>query len=385
MRRQLPPDIFEKVAYLASLGRSHQDIVLQLGVSGATVTRMIDKALADGILRRLAPELKLDRKRKLEIARQLYGQDELLQKLSAISQRTMKHLEVLQVSSHETPLQTVSAAVAAYLLENTFRVAKFVALTWGASTRQIVHSIERAARMRKISSDRRVQFVQVCGDPQGAIENPSLRCSTLVAKLNAAINNSDSSPYTFSVSASIPGRFEGAQVKTIRDFIQEVGAYSKIFESKENGKQRLRFNVDVLLTSCGNGRATQDRWLTECAAVAGMDPNKLEQLTIGNIGGYWLPKEGLSPKDQSALERINQRWNGIVIEDIELIARNGGVVLLAVEAFKAETVFQLVERRLVSHLFISEPLATAMSAYIQSRQSRPARAVSVSAKAAGVS
>src|SRR5579883_3350513 len=146
MPRRLPPDILEKVAYLASVGRSHKDIGLQLGVSGATVSRTIEKALADGILRRFAPELKLDRKRKLEIARQLYGQDELFQKLSAVSRKTIKHLEVVHVLADEKPLDTVSAAVAAYLLEDKFRFATFVALTWGASTRQIVRSIEQAAR-----------------------------------------------------------------------------------------------------------------------------------------------------------------------------------------------------------------------------------------------
>jgi DNA-binding Lrp family transcriptional regulator len=371
MRRQLPQGALEKAAYLASIGRKQHEIADQLGISAATVNRLVRTAERKGILKVLAPELTIEPNRRRQIERDLQGRDALFQKLKVVSRNTLKQLDVLESTRLESPLVTVASAAANYVLEDVLQTAQFVAITWGASTREIVSAIERAAAKRRLPSDLRIQFVQVCGDPQGAIANPSLRCSTLVAKLNSAINNSDSSPYTFSMSASIPGRFTPKQVITIRDYIQEVGGYSKVFTSPKSGRQRLRLEIDVLVTSCGNGRSGEDRWLSECAKVAGIDEGRLERLTIGNIGGYWLPKQDLAPGELKILNKINSRWNGIVVEDIELIARNRGVVLLAAESYKAETVFRLVEHQLVSRLFISDVLEQALSSYINSRGGHP--------------
>ena len=79
---------------------------------------------------------------------------------------------------------------------------------------------------------------------------------------------------------------------------------------------------------------------------------------MGNIGGYWLPRKGLNKTQEELLKKINESWNGIVLEDIKLIARRRpGVILVAEQEHKAEIVVNLVKEKLVSVLLISDVLA----------------------------
>jgi len=358
MRRTLPKDAAYKAAYLASIGRSQKEIAGRLGVSAATANRLLERAVESGVLKPLNPVLKLPPNELRKIKNDLFGRDDLLQKLSALSNGTLQHLEVLESGAGRP--SAVAVAAAQYVLDDIVRAAKFIAVTWGATNRELVRCIEHAAHGREMNLKHTVHFVQVCGDPQLAISDPTLRCSTLVAKLNTAINGTETSPYTFSISASIPGRFTAEQVTIIRDFTHEVGGYSKIFVRTPQGLPQLAVKIDCLLTSCGNGRSGQDRWLSECAAIAGLPDRRLEELNGGNIGGYWLAKEGLSKADSRTLEDVNSRWIGIGVDDIKAIAQRGGVILLAAEPYKADTIYRLVRRQLVSHLFISSALERAL-------------------------
>jgi len=358
MPEDTAPELAEKAALLASRGEEQQAIARRLGVSPATVSRLIEKAVSKGYLRRSFPELLLTNERKRLVTRELEGRDDLFSRLGVLSDGTLKGLSV------EPDEASVHSAGARFLLEEVLSFARVIGVTWGRNIENFVDWVENINLKRPAVNRQNIDFVQVCGDPPGAIANPAQRSSTLVAKLNRTINGSDSAPYTFSMSASIPAKFDQATVPTIRDFIQEVGGYSKIFETT----QRLKIHVDVLLTSCGSGQIGLDRWLSECAAVAGVPEVELAALTSGNIGGYWLERTGLTRLELKKLARVNASWNGIVKEDIADIASRGSVILLAAEGGKADIILELVRRHLVTHLFLSAILADQLSTILATRK-----------------
>ena len=368
MPRKIPPkDAVEKAAYLASLGKMQKEIALILDVTPVTSHRLIMQAKEEGILKELTPELCLDEQRRREIEQTLFGRDVLYKKLANSSNQTLKGLEIFETIDTVSPLLSLASAASSLIVDDILSGVKFVAVTWGNTIREIVRSIENVTRKRTWppSSVNQLEFVQVCGDPQGAISEPSLRCSTLVSNLNTAFKDSPNSPYTFSISASIPRRFSSSEVKIIRDFIQEVGGYSNVFSLDQNSTPRLNVKIDRLLTSCSSGQRGDDRWLSECAKVAGIAEEKLEALTIGNIGGYWLPRQDLTKMDHSLLEDINARWNGIVLDDIKKIAQDGGVILVAAEEYKASIVLHLIQNGLVSRLLISTQLEARITELLQ--------------------
>ena len=358
MPRQLPPDILHLVAYLASQEPPipQKEIATQLMISPATVHRLIKEAHDNGILK-ATPTLQLPPERIAEISLRLTSHGELLKDLSSLSRQVVTFLQVVKPAPGQTLREAVAAVAARRIIMDMLPRSSTVAITWGAILRELVRQIEVLRIGHQPLASRSVDFVQVCGDPSGAIADPTLRSSTLVSKLSAAINHSDTSPYTFSVPAAIPARFKGSELNVIRDFIYENGGYAKIFQRDST----LLVSVDHLITSCGNGRAGQDRWLSECAGSAGIHDSELEELTVGNVGGFWLARPNLIKAQRERLDAVNARWTGIRLGDIRSIAIRGGVVLLAIEEHQAEIVLRLVEERLVSRLFLSNRLAERLS------------------------
>ncbi len=353
-RKQLPARTLEKVSLLASKGKRQTDIAKKLAISEPTVHRLLGLACKSKLLEFQPPQLNMSKGEQARLENEIYGRDALFAYLQNRSDGVLKHLAVFD--THAGGVSELATAGAGYIVERVFSHAKVVALTWGHTIRELVAAIRDHVSGRRAGNlyEHRLKFVQACGDPQAAVGNPSLRSSNLVATLSEVINGEAHSTYTFSMSASIPHFFKDEEVATIREFIRCIGGYSEIFDDR----QRLAIAVDTLITSCGIGRLNHDRWLTECAEVAGIPEQKLESLTVGNIGGYWLPRKGLNKTQEELLKKINESWNGIVLEDIKLIARRRpGVILVAEQEHKAEIVVNLVKEKLVSVLLISDVLA----------------------------
>jgi len=352
LRNQLPRESMEKAALLASRGKKQTEIATALGVSGATVHRLLGRACEAGILEPRAPLLKLPSRILARLESELVIREALLGELKPLSGDTLQQLKIFDTRNRDVP--HLPAAAAGHIVDHILPTARNVAVTWGQTIRELVSAICDRAQGRPDLRARGLEFLQGCGDPDAAVEDHSQRSASLVAMLNNVINGKQISRYTFSMSASIPSRFSDEEVRTIRKFIRGIGGYSSLFDER----QRLKVRVDTLITSCGNGQLDADPWLAECAKVAGSKGRELEALVLGNIGGYWLPDKGLHAEQRALLKRINDCWNGIVAEDMAVIAkRRPGVVLVAAQAHKAEIVLHLVKEQYVSVLLISDVLA----------------------------
>lgn len=364
MKRR-PSRAVEKAAYMASEGRKQTDIATRLNVTPVTVTRLIKEAEKRGILVIRKPELRLDAQTKQDVERELYGSHDLENRLRKLSGDVFVKLAVSHDGPSESALEGVAAIAARYLVNDVLRSGNYdnVGVTWGGSNREIVKQIEQQLDSVGLPDPRKApNLIQVSGDPEGAVAEPTRRSSTLVSKLHSLLKQTANNRFTFSVSSSIPRGLKPEQEKAIRAFIRRSGGYASIFDSTAVGKPaRLKLKLDALVTSCGNGKPGQDRWLEECAKSEEMAQKDLEALTVGNIGGCWLPKATLNRSERKELEGINSRWIGIGIRDIRAIAKRGGVVLVAAESHKAETIIHLVKAQLVSTLFVSSELATALT------------------------
>lgn len=362
-KRKRGPDVEqqEKVACLVSMGIPKKAIAAQLGYSASMIATLCRTAEDNGLLAR-APEFHADDTRKAQIAESIFGNRELLEGLNRRFAGPLRQLHELDDGrlAGEAAQQRMTDIAARSLLVGVLPVGKRIGVAWGPTIGLLVESVRRAMVDRHAVQDTFVdcEFVQTCGDPPSAIADPAQRGSTLVAALNASLTGKAHSQFTFSVGASVPEAFSDSELEVIRRYIRGIGGYGQIFGPFKSDAPRLRLKLDMLITSCGSGRVADDRWVAGCAAQEGIATDELERLVVGNIGGIWLPRDGLSNHHQAMLETINTRWNGMALADIrDINMQPGGVVCIALDDSKREVVVELLRRRLVSRLFVSRPIA----------------------------
>lgn len=361
-RTPVPPGTMEKAAFLASKGRRQKQIAADLGVSAPTVNRLLADASKQGILIPRHPKLNVTPDRERELEKQIFGQQALFGRLRDLSDNRLQSMEVYPTASSENALAGVTSNAAYYVVDRFVTRPRTVAITWGSTMRALVSEIQRVA---KRSSQEKVEpsaptFIQVTGDPAAAIAEPSLRSAAFVSDLNTVFGKQTTSKFSYSVSALIPRQYrKRSELKIIKDFIGGTAGYSNVFGLNSDGSTRLLPEVDTLLTGC-RGELGHDRWLIECAENLEISPRQLEDITIGNIGGFWLPRDTNSGAENNIIDELNSRWTGIHRRDIETIARRRGVILVAAEEHKSGIVRHLVKEGLVSVLLTSSALADKM-------------------------
>lgn len=173
------------------------------------------------------------------------------------------------------------------------------------------------------------------------------------------------------VQARIPKAVDERDSNRIaRELVGFSKNYQDIFGRPGSG-DRLMSKVAMILTGLGDRKTSNDRpgdnsdpWYRE--TLDAEDPAVLE-LTVGNIGGVWLPRRGLPDADVAAVAEMNGRWLGATEEDFRRCANNAspevargrpGVVVLAVEPAKVDIVLESLH--LINVLIVSLPLARAL-------------------------
>ncbi len=345
-------------SYLASKGRikSQKEIARILDISEPTVSRFIKKAFKDNILQIRYPKLLLEQGKIDELQASLEAKnisESLEKRLKTFSRNRLQNLRVFGNSNNKSELQTLYEGAASFLIQKIcLPETRYTGILWGETIGRVIEAIQRQFSGKEISEHRHKYFMPVCGDSVKASQHGS----ELISRLYETFTGRENDEFNFAVSASIPGHFKENEIKVIRQYIMEVGGFRNVFQLI-NGKLRLKRDLNLLITSCSGNSANHNTWLSECAKTEGIEPEELEKITIGNIGGYWLPSDKRLATGIKRLASINARWNGIIEEDFEKMAKKRAVVLIAGEQQKAEVILQLIERRLVNHLLISADLA----------------------------
>lgn len=234
--------------------------------------------------------------------------------------------------------------------------ARHCAVAWGYTVSAVVNGCPQQPVARGDLS-----FVPISGDP---FNSPArgLSPSTAANELARRFRTRRPSPSLLGVATRIPKKM-ASHGDTIREFFRSSTAYNHIFGDTDP----LMDRIDMIITGVGSVSSSKDDpWFAETIQMEEMDTDgrDLAALSVGNIGGVWLPN---TDRDVAAVEDINGRWLGIQKEHYVKCARRRdskdaenaqGVVVVAIGKSKAP----IVKRALgmVNHLIIDRELAAAL-------------------------
>jgi DNA-binding transcriptional regulator LsrR (DeoR family) len=337
-------------------------IARRLGLSQASISRLLTRAKREQYLE-MKPKCTLPDDRVRELEQLIYG-DRLEERLRRESGALMevRVFDSGAVEADETPdqynerLRGFGERAAPYFVEEIFPFTDTLGVTWGVTLLKLIQGIQHLyPRVPRRGGE--VGIIPLCGDPPNVRWNVRQSSSNLVAEFEALLNGQGDQGHSFTgVVASIPKKYE-AHADVLRDFIGDLSGYAEAL-----GPDGLIQKVDTILTGVGSEVAAHNPWLEESARDAGLKISQLEALTVGNLGGVFLPRPGLSAGDAKVLEGINERWMGVTIGHITRCAREAreegrpGVVVLA-GGRKAEVVLECVRHHLVNRLVIDQDLA----------------------------
>lgn len=241
----------------------------------------------------------------------------------------------------------LAADYVAHILQD----AQSCMVAWGRTIRSTVDRVSLYVR----KPDCEKLFGPVAGEP---LNHPDTGVSPSGAaqKLAEAFRSEDSVLSLRGVAARIPNR-EDIPVETIRRFYEQCKTYDKIF----GGTDALIRHTDVILSGIGDVESSEnDPWFRETQELEGITPDKLAEVSVGNLGGVWFSKAGSEARKK--VDEINARSLGIQEDHFRLCCQRAapsdsprGVIVLAVGKPKAHVVARAIG--LINHLIIDHSLA----------------------------
>jgi DNA-binding transcriptional regulator LsrR (DeoR family) len=233
-------------------------------------------------------------------------------------------------------------------------------VTWGKTLGKAVEAVARLDPT-PLRNGRR-QFIATCGEPfsMEALESSSSHIAESLNNLQGG--NGDNISTLRGIPAFIPQEFNRNQ--KIIQFIHGHTAFGRIFGKSPAERQKSAISeLDTVITSVGMFEDPPTKFVKELMAVSGCDLADLKKLAHGDIGGVLIRRSDLTEGEAGDFARIADMWIGISSEDLKgVVARSAGtaqpgVVVLAIGANKADIVYEVVHRGLVSELFVDQDLA----------------------------
>ena len=352
-------------AQLTQEGLKQQEIARDLDLSQAEVSKLLKHARAAGWLVwnvNWPPELSDEERNRLTKRK---GYPRIAELRSRIDDWTignslsgfspMKGLHVIQEDDSDDSLALFGRR-AAEVIVRLIDDAETCAVAWGRTIQSIVDAIpaQPAGGHR--------EFFPICGEPLN-FPNFSLSPSVAAIKLANAYRVEASRVVSLQgVPARIPSNLADGMA-VIERFARKSRAYDYVFGTAETSDSPRIANVDMVLTGVSNDESSVgDPWYEETRDCEG--GIELGEISVGCIGGLWLPKVTSTTTSRKKLDDINSRWLGISVSHLNLIARRAmrgnipGVVVVAAHPHKWEIVRTALP--LVNHLVISSPLADAL-------------------------
>ena len=188
-----------------------------------------------------------------------------------------------------------------------------------------------------------------------------LSSSNLVAALDASINDTSRNPNNFTgVSAAISSTFTPAERRAVEKYFRQNKGYGRVFGGGDDSG-RID-SMAAVITSVGGANPKEDPWIMGGAEAAGITPAQLSRCVLGNIGGWFLPRQDNDKKRTAIVDRVNERWTGIKLDHYMACsarARKGGHggTILVSSGKKFEIVLECIRRGLIAELLIDTELA----------------------------
>jgi DNA-binding transcriptional regulator LsrR (DeoR family) len=235
-----------------------------------------------------------------------------------------------------------------------------VGIGWGRTVSAAIAGLERICPFPPDRQGLPLTCVATLGGMVGELKvRPESSSSILASRLCETINGNWESLLTLhGVEAFLSYVDNRDEIPIIKKHIAQFPNYQAIFGGPR--QPGVINDLDAIITSCGNAHHYNQFWTTELPRL-GVKPEKINQITAGNVGGFLLEKDGLDLDDKKLFDDIAGRWMGVTRKHFEKCAkRSPGVILLAIGRNKADVVFKAVELGLVTELVIDEELAMAL-------------------------
>jgi DNA-binding transcriptional regulator LsrR (DeoR family) len=214
-------------------------------------------------------------------------------------------------------------------------------------------------------------FIPIAGEPTNHEPN-GVSPSDAARTLSLAWPGSESKSLR-GVQARIPKSvYERDEKNIARELIGYSEHYQEIFGRPGSENRPLVSEVQMILTGIGDAATSKqpiesvgsDPWYLETEDAEGKD---VLDLTVGNVGGVWVPRDDISQEEKQKVREVNLRWLGAQEDHFRRCSLNAdmqrhhpGVVVLAVEPAKAKIILEALY--LVNVLIVSRQLAEALAA-----------------------
>jgi DNA-binding transcriptional regulator LsrR (DeoR family) len=379
-RQPAPAQVFDEArikmiscALLRSQGFMQVDIAERMHLSQPEVSRLLDRATRDGVLRAQPTllEEKVDAA-ELDLARQ---------RVSGNFLEVEKQVRKLAPAGLCFRLHTVSAKdlqafhdQAAQVVANLLSGDLIVGTMWGSTIDKIIDGVARFARP---SSNSGLRALPLAGDPLYLLnqENQQYSASVLAAKLERAFVGKTLAdlPSLNGVPAYISRQLMTDQKKAavLNDFIRAIPGYHRIF-----GPIGYVHRIDTVLTGVGvfatSPQQTTATFIRERERQEGTDFARLRDLIWGDFAGILLPRNRISAADKNFVKSMNQGWTGVTLDQLKEVARKAktgsppGVIAVGFSAEnKTGILRESLRRGLINHLVVDEVLAKELAQVVE--------------------
>jgi hypothetical protein len=228
-------------------------------------------------------------------------------------------------------------------------------------------------------------IIPTVGTPPGVPPDDLEKSSTkLTQKLSEAMPGTWKSVWSLEgVRPVLPAGLNDIERKAILKFIRP-GALKTIFGDPDDpgSEPPLIRTVDTVLTSVGAFHVEQ-YFVKELISTGHVSKKELIYLALGDIGGVLVPREETEKnlRDKDRFDHILKLWTGISLADYQDIAERAaannaphspaGTVICALNASKAEIVYELVRRKAVSTLVVDYHLANRLKSLLDKGRNKP--------------
>jgi DNA-binding transcriptional regulator LsrR (DeoR family) len=385
-------------AYLAGEQKTQVEIATALGLSQATVSRLLREARKEFLrdeVRFLREKVNAETMEKViyRVSRRELGKE--LHNLS------LKHAGIRgpilrvfpggakqgTVGGAESHLQEFSRQAAPFIRDLLLRI-DLCGVSWGRTLSGLVSALQRIL-ISPPRVDAPIKVIPLAGEPLGKAPS-SFSSSSLAADLGRLLNGDNNDPLSLStVPAFIPGDFTKAEWVGIWKLIRLADAYEKIFGNtamrsnsatvappRRNAPEPLVKKLDMILTSVGPGDDPFGYIGNELFRSV-ISKEELKELALGDICGVCIERPGLGRTGEETLAIVRERWTGIRIEHLKECVKRGaksdhttgplGVVVIAVGKSKAPSVLNVVKRGLVNILIIDDDLEEELDKLIKEK------------------
>jgi hypothetical protein len=263
-----------------------------------------------------------------------------------------------------------------------------VAVGWGKTIANSIVAVTDRIRQEKVSrpNGRKTNrlIIPTIATPPGASPDEIEKSSTRLAQnLSEALNGSWKDVLSLEgFRLFLHRKYNVDERQTILNYIRD-GALKTILgnldasagEYESESETPLIRIVDTILTSVGAFHVEQF-FVKELVNTGLVSKEELERLALGDIGGVLIPREETenNRRDKDRFDEILGLWTGIRIEDYQDVAERAaatgdpyspaGSIICALNASKAEIVYELVRRKATSVLVVDYHLANRLESLL---------------------